>query len=83
MKYCGYDQFLSAERIIGASLPSLESIYSDRMCKRTRSIMQEEFHPAADYFQFLPSISRLKHFKGSKRFIDSFYPPAVRAFNDN
>ena len=41
--------------------------------------MQDEFHPAADYFQFLPSNRRLKHFKGSKRFIDSFYPHAVRA----
>ena len=45
--------------------------------------MQDEFHPAADYFQFLPSNRRLKHFKGSKRFTDSFYPHAVSAFYDD
>ena len=44
--------------------------------------MQDEFHPAADYFQFPPSNRRLKHFKGSKRFTDAD-PHAVRAFNVN
>ena len=72
----------NAEKIIGTGLPSLHSIYISRTEKRTCAIMKESSHPASHLFQFLPSKRRLRTFYGNKRFTNSFYPSAVRIFNN-
>ena len=73
----------TAERIIGTSLPSLHSIHSDRAVKKTKKIMADPVHPAYRYFKFLPSRVRLRTFKGCKRLTDSFFPAAVKTFNES
>ena len=71
----------SAERIIGAGLPSLHSIYNDRVKKRTVSIVKDSFHPANYLFEFLRSGRRMRCFYGNKRLLNSFYPSAIRIYN--
>ena len=70
-----------AEKIIGAPLPSLESLFLARLNSSTRKVMSDPFHPASKYFELLPSGRRLRAFKGNKRFINSFYPQAVKYVN--
>ena len=72
----------TAEKIIGTGLPSLHSIHKRRIEKRTCAIMKEQSHPTSHLFTFLPSGKRLRTFYGNKRFINSFYPSAVRIFNN-
>jgi len=71
----------SAEKIIGAGLLSLHSIYNDRTKKKTESILKDFYHPANYLFNFLRSGRRLRTFHGNKRLLNSFYPSAVRIFN--
>ena len=71
----------SAEKIINTSLPSLESIYIERMEMKTMKILRDEFHPASSYFNLLPSNRRMRAFKGCKRLTHSFFPEAVKHFN--
>ena len=73
----------AAEKIVGCGLPSLQAIYNERALKRMTSIMKDQDHPANELFEFLPSKRRLRSFYGSKRFISSFYPSAVRAYNSS
>ena len=70
-----------AERIINTSLPSIESIYINRMNNKTTKMLKDKHHPAHDYFQFLPSMKRMRTFKGNKRFTNSFFPQAVKYYN--
>ena len=72
----------TCENIMCMSLPSLEDIYLQRMKNKTSNILKDKCHPAHKYFEFLPSMKRLRTFKGNKRFINSFYPQAVKLFND-
>ena len=65
----------NAEKLIGASLPSLESIY-DRMASKMNTILKEEAHPARHYFEFLPHGRNLRAFKGTNRLVKSFFPQA-------
>ena len=71
----------NAERIIDTELPSLESIYVDRMTNKTNKILNDSHHPAHMYFNFLPSNRRLRAFKGCKRFTKSFFPQSVKCYN--
>ena len=57
----------NAERIIGAPLPSLQSIYLLQLESKRNKIMNDSFHPAHQYFDMLPSGRRLRAFKGTKR----------------
>ena len=70
-----------SEKIIGAPLPSLELIYLSRLEATSKKIMNDRFHPAFSYFDSLPSGRRLRAFKGNKRFINSFYPQAIKFLN--
>ena len=72
----------TCELIIGTELLPLNYIYFQRLERKTKLIMKEHFHPANKYFQFLRSGKRLRHFKGTKRFINSTYPQAVRQYNN-
>ena len=62
--------------------PSSEDIYLQKMKNKTSKIFKDRYHPAHKYFEFLPSMKRLRTFKGNKRFINSFYPQAVKLFNN-
>ena len=70
-----------AEKIINTRLPSLESIYIDRMGKKINKILRDQYHPAHPYFHLLPSNRRLRNFKGCKRLTNSFFPQAVKLYN--
>ena len=72
----------TCENIINTNLPSLEDIYIERMRDKTSKILKDKFHPARKYFEFLPSMKRLRTYKGNKRFTNSFFPQAVKLFND-
>ena len=50
----------SAEKIIGSDLPSLQSIYQSRIIKKSKSIIDDNYHPANKYFQLLPSMHQNK-----------------------
>lgn len=54
----------SAEKVIKTTLPSLDSIYKDRVMKRTDKILKDADHPSHHYFEFLPSGRRFRTFKG-------------------
>ena len=71
-----------AERIINTNLPSIESIYLNRMKNKTSKILKEKYHPAYKYFVLLPSNKRMRTFMGNKRFLNSFFPQAVKYFNN-
>ena len=73
----------TAEKIIGTSLPSLESIYINRMEKKTLKIMSDPCHPAFEYFKLLPSGRTLRTFKGCRRLTTSFFPSAVKHYNSS
>ena len=70
-----------SERIIGLPLPSLEEIYINRLTNKTKIILNDLYHPARKYFEFLKSGRRLRHFKGNRRFLNSTYPQAIKHFN--
>ena len=70
-----------AERLIGTRLPTLNELYLKRMSMKSSKIMKDNFHPAFEYFEFLPSNRRLRAYMGNKRFVDSFYPQAIKYYN--
>ena len=72
----------TTERIIGTSLCTIPSIYQERTIKGTSNIIKDLSHPATRYFQYLMS-GRFRVLNGNKRFIDSFYPFAMKTFNTN
>lgn len=74
----------NAGYITGANLDNLYTIYSKRVLKRTRSIMDDVNHPAHSLFQMMPSGRRLRSMPArTERMKLSFYPSAIRTFNAN
>ena len=72
----------SASRIIGTDLPSLESLYEQRLKKKTKKILKDQSHPANHLFDLLPSGKRFRSLKTrTERFKNSFYPKSIRNFN--
>ena len=65
-----------AEKIICVELPSLETVYKNRLNRKASIILKDESHPANK-----PSGRRYRHFKGNKRFLDSTYPQTVKLLN--
>ena len=73
----------AASRVAGCNLPSLDSLYRDRVLKRATSILCDESHPAHDLFELMPSRARYRSITAiSKRSFYSFYPTAVRTLNE-
>ena len=71
-----------ASRIIGTSLPSLESLYHQRLKTRTHKILKDQSHPAYDIFELLPSGRRYRALKiKTTRFGDSLFPNAIKFLN--
>ena len=71
-----------AELLIGTNLPSLNELYITRVSAKTTKMRKDPFHPANRYFELLPSNRRLRQFMGNKRFVNSFFPEAVKLFNN-
>ena len=71
----------NSEKIVGTSLLPLEFIYHQRMEGRVDKILKDKNHPAQKYFEYLPHGTRFRAFFGNRRFVDSFFPSAVKHFN--
>ena len=67
--------------ILDKELPSLDTIYRERLARKTQLILSDISHPARAYFDLLPSGRRYRLFKGNKRFLDSTYSQAVKLLN--
>ena len=60
----------SAQRIIGASLPSLQDIYNTRLTRKALSIVGDPTHPSNCLFTLLPSARRFhKHNQTEKQLL--------------
>ena len=63
----------TASKIIGRSLPHLESLYQQRLLRRAGIISHDPSHPAHDLFEPLPSSRRFRSIKTrTSRFSNSF-----------
>ena len=72
----------TASRIVGSTLPSLDSLYNLRMKRKVRSIISDSTHPANHLFQLLPSGRRYRCSRcRSNRLKYSFFPSAIRIAN--
>ena len=71
----------NSERIVGTSLLPLQFIYHQRLEGRVNRILKDKNHPAQKYFEYLPHGKRFRAFYGNRRFVDSFFPSAVKHFN--
>ena len=68
----------SASKIVGDTLPSLSSLYLQRVNTRAQKIIKDSSHPANDLFKLLPSKRRFRYFKTkTERFKNSLYPKAM------
>ncbi|KAL0146881.1 hypothetical protein M9458_057820, partial [Cirrhinus mrigala] len=74
----------TAAKIIGAPLPSILDIFLARCSSKASSIVKDPTHPSHNLFQLLPSGRRYRSIKArSVRFLNSFFPQAVRVLNSN
>ena len=72
----------AAEKIIGAPLPRISDIYTDRCVRKAMNIMTDPFHPSHHLFELLPSGRRLKSLGGkTSRSSNSFFPNTIRTLN--
>ena len=68
----------TASTIIGRQLPSVNSIYTDRLTRRARKITADPTHPAHSLFEPLRSGRRYRAIQSrTERFRRTFYPRAV------
>ncbi|KAL0157219.1 hypothetical protein M9458_048465, partial [Cirrhinus mrigala] len=66
----------TAAKIIGAPLPSILDIFLARCSSKASSILKDPTNPSHNLFQLLPSAR-------SVRFLNSFFPQAMRVLNSN
>ena len=72
----------SAEKVTGASLPSVQDMFQCRCRKRAQNIVRDPSHPLNSFFQLLPSKKRFRSIRCSTtRLLNSFLPQAVRMLN--
>ena len=73
----------SAEKIIGADLPTIQDLYSSRVRKRQAGkITADPSHPGYNLFQLRPSGRRYRTlYTKTTRHRNSFCPPAVTLMN--
>ncbi|KAL3048745.1 hypothetical protein OYC64_008258 [Pagothenia borchgrevinki] len=72
----------SAQRIIGAPLPSLEDIYNTRLTRKALSIVGDSTHPSNSLFSLLPSGRRFLSLSSrTSRLGNSFLHQVVRMLN--
>ncbi|KAL0147043.1 hypothetical protein M9458_057567 [Cirrhinus mrigala] len=74
----------TAAKIIGAPLPSILDIFLARCSSKASSIVKDPTHTSHNLLQLLPSGRRYRSIKArSVRFLNSFFPQAVRVLNSN
>ncbi|KAI3360336.1 hypothetical protein L3Q82_014651 [Scortum barcoo] len=72
----------AAEKIVGASLPSLQDIYTSRLTRKALCIARDPTHPSHSFFSLLPSGRKLwSLWARTSRLRDSFVHQAVRMLN--
>ena len=72
----------NASKLIGLKMPSIRSLYLSRSLRKSKRIVQDEYHPANHLFELLPSGKRYRSIKTkTTRFNNSFYPQALRFLN--
>ena len=72
----------TAEKIVGAPLPSIQDIYDTRLSRKALCIARDITHPIHGFFSLLPSGRRLKSLRArTSRLRDSFIHQAVRKLN--
>ncbi|XP_057207383.1 RAC serine/threonine-protein kinase isoform X2 [Triplophysa rosa] len=72
----------SAEKIIGAPLPTLQDLYDSRVKNRARKIIIDSTHPAHKLFDLLPSGRRFRAPNTrTSRHRSSFFPQAISLLN--
>ncbi|XDV26594.1 hypothetical protein PO909_030250 [Leuciscus waleckii] len=72
----------TAERIIGAPLPTLQDLYSSRVRKRAGKIITDSTHPGHPLFELLPSGRRHRSLATrTSRHRNSFFPQAISLLN--
>ena len=72
----------SAEKIIGANLPTIQDLYTSRVRKRAGKITADPSHPGHKLFKLLPSGRRYRSlFAKTSRHKNSFFPLAVSLLN--
>ncbi len=73
----------TAERIIGAPLPSFQELYTSRVRKRAKKVTLDPSHPAHSLFVLLPSGRRYRSLSTkTARHKNSFFPQAVSHLNN-
>ncbi|TWW56974.1 RNA-directed DNA polymerase from mobile element jockey [Takifugu flavidus] len=74
----------TAQRIAGASLPSVEDIYRRRCHRRAKKVSKDSCHPAHGLFTLMPSGKRYRSLRTkTTRFRNSFFPTAVSLLNSH
>ena len=72
----------SAERIIGADLPTIQDLFTSKARKRAGKIIADPSHPGHNLFQLLPSGRRYRTmYTKNTRHRNSFFPLAVTLMN--
>ena len=72
----------TASRIVGCDLPSLDTLYEQRVLRRAQAIVADVSHPANHLFQPLPSGRRYRSIRTkTERLLNSFFPQAVQAMS--
>ena len=72
----------SASKIIGLTLPTIESVYHTRCVHKSKKIVRDATHPANHLFELLKSGKRYRSVKAkTTRFRNSFYLEAIRYIN--
>src|SRR4029434_5910395 len=72
----------SAEKIIGASLSTIQDLFTSRVRKRVGKITADPSHPGHNLFQLLPSKGRYRSlFDKTSRHKNSFFPLSVSLLN--
>jgi hypothetical protein len=71
-----------AKKISGCSLTDLESLYKEKLFKKTTDILQDSTHPLFDCYEFLPSGRRIRSHKcNTKRYQSTFIPQSIISYN--
>ena len=74
----------AAEKVIGCRLPSLQDLYTSRTRGRAGRIMADPSHPGHRLFVPLPSGRRLRSIRTrTSRYMNSFFPSAIRLLNSS
>ena len=72
----------TAQYITGAKLPALQDLDTRRCQRKALKIVKDSSHPSQRLFSLLLHGKRYQHSKSrSKRFLNSFYPQAIRLLN--